>query len=77
MREKLKDGTTSYQGFCIDLLNELTEKLHFTYEIYLSPDRKYGAETENGTWNGMIGELVKKVCSLKFFDCFTACIAGA
>ena len=35
--------------------------LHFTYEIYLSPDGQYGGITENGTWNGLIGELVNKV----------------
>ena len=61
MRKMRKDGSISYRGFCIDLLNELARKLKFTYEIYPSPDGLYGAETENGTWNGMVGELVSKV----------------
>ena len=39
--------------------------LHFSYEIYLSPDGQYGAITENGTWNGMLGELVNKVGTLR------------
>ncbi|KAK2560025.1 Glutamate receptor ionotropic [Acropora cervicornis] len=35
--------------------------LHFSYEIYLSPDGQYGAITENGTWNGMaISEVREK-----------------
>ena len=59
-RKNPKGGTSIYQGYCIDLLNELATNLHFTYEIYTSPDGKYGAETANGTWNGMIGELVNK-----------------
>jgi len=67
MRVKNKDGTSRYSGYCIDLLNELAKNLHFTYEIYPSPDGKYGAKTENGTWNGMIGELVNKVCYYAHF----------
>ena len=61
MKKKIKDGGISYKGYCIDLLNELARMLKFTYEIYPSPDGKYGAVTENGTWNGMVGELVSKV----------------
>ena len=68
MSKKLEDGSISYKGYCIDLLNELARNLKFTYEIYVSPDGKYGAETENGTWNGMIGELVNEV--LKHTVCF-------
>ena len=64
--KKLKDGSVSYEGYCIDLLNELARNLKFTYEIYLTPDGMYGAETENGTWNGMIGELLNEVCLLYF-----------
>ena len=61
MKEKQKDGTVSYHGYCIDLLNELAEMLHFSFEIYPTPDGLYGSQTENETWNGMIGELVNKV----------------
>ena len=52
MAEKQKDGTISYHGYCIDLLNELAKMLHFTFEIYPTPDGLYGSETENGTWDG-------------------------
>lgn len=54
------DGTVSYSGYCMDLLNELARTLHFTYEIYVVPDGRYGALTDNGTWNGMVGELNQK-----------------
>ncbi|KAL9962101.1 hypothetical protein ACROYT_G031173 [Oculina patagonica] len=60
IKKKLEDGSFSYEGHCIDLLNELARNLKFTYEIYPSPDGLYGGETENGTWNGMIGELISK-----------------
>ena len=66
MKGKNKDGTISFTGYCIDLLNELARNLHFTYDIYPSPDGLYGAETKNGTWNGMIRELLNKVFKLKY-----------
>ena len=62
MKEKRADGSFTYQGYCFDLLNELARNLKFTYEVYPSPDGLYGAETENGTWDGMIGELLCQVC---------------
>lgn len=61
MEKRDKDGSITYTGYCIRLLNELARNLKFTYEIYPSPDGLYGAETENGTWNGLIGELINKV----------------
>ena len=57
------NGTISYDGYCIDLLKELAKILKFTFEIYSSPDGVFGAETDEGMWNGVIGELVNEVCS--------------
>jgi len=62
MRTVSDDGTESFKGYCMDLLDELARILKFSYEVYTSPDGLYGAETENGSWNGMIGELIRKVC---------------
>ena len=64
MMKKHTHGAVTYEGYCIDLLNELAKKLHFTYDIYPSPDGLYGSETENGTWNGVIAELINKVYEL-------------
>ena len=61
-----------HTGYCIDLLNELKRSLKFTYDIYSSPDGKYGIETENGTWNGMIGELLSEVS--KHIVCYFVCL---
>ena len=75
MSTKLQGGSISYKGYCIDLLNELARYLNFTYEIYVNPDGKYGSETENGTWNGMIGELLNEVSKriLYFVCCLSVC----
>ena len=70
MKKKHKDGSFSYEGYCIDLLKELARNLKFKYEIYPSPDGLYGAETYNGTWDGMIGELIRKVCKYHYVRLF-------
>uniref|UniRef100_A0A8C2GY32 Glutamate receptor, ionotropic, delta 2 n=1 Tax=Cyprinus carpio TaxID=7962 RepID=A0A8C2GY32_CYPCA len=49
-----------YQGFSIDVLDALANYLGFKYEIYVAPDHKYGSQQADGTWNGLIGELVFK-----------------
>ncbi|PFX30305.1 Glutamate receptor 4 [Stylophora pistillata] len=60
MKRRKEDGEVFYEGYCIDLLIELAGKLKFTYELYTSPDGKYGAENENGTWNGVINEILNE-----------------
>lgn len=50
-----------YKGFSIDVLDALAKILGFKYEIYQVADSKYGSQLPNGSWNGMIGELINKV----------------
>ncbi|XP_076636399.1 ionotropic receptor 25a-like [Colletes latitarsis] len=49
-----------YYGFCIDLLNEIKETVEFQYEIRETNDKQYGNLSPNGTWNGMMNELIEK-----------------
>ncbi|CAD7678175.1 unnamed protein product [Nyctereutes procyonoides] len=52
-------GNDRFEGYCIDLLRELSTILGFTYEIRLVEDGKYGAQDDaNGQWNGMVRELI-------------------
>ncbi|KAG5280252.1 hypothetical protein AALO_G00086850 [Alosa alosa] len=53
-----------YKGFSIDVLDALAKILGFKYEIYQVSDGKYGSQMPNGTWNGMIGELINKRADL-------------
>ena len=62
MAKKNKNGTFQYEGYCVDLINELAKILKFKYEFYPSPDGKYGARMENGTWDGMVREILDGVC---------------
>jgi ABC-type amino acid transport substrate-binding protein len=53
-------------GFAPDLMNEITKKLpHIQFEMYESPDGKYGTKY-NSEWNGIIGELVNKKANISF-----------
>ncbi|XP_067091835.1 glutamate receptor ionotropic, delta-1 [Osmerus mordax] len=49
-----------YKGFSIDVLDALAKILGFKYDIYQVADSKYGTPLPNGSWNGMIGELISK-----------------
>ena len=61
------NSTDRLVGFCIDILLDLADRLHFTYEIEIVKDRTFGKKNENGEWNGIIGELVARVCNHLFF----------
>ena len=61
--DKALVGNDRFEGFCIDLLKELSNILGFTYEIRLVPDGKYGSQDDKGQWNGMIRELIEHVSS--------------
>lgn len=62
-------GNDRFEGYCIDLLRELSTFLGFTYEIRLVEDGKYGARDDaSGQWNGMVRELIDHVSA--FFSPF-------
>ncbi|KAM5141048.1 glutamate receptor ionotropic, delta-1 isoform 3-T3 [Mantella aurantiaca] len=58
--ENILGQPKKYKGFSIDVLDALSQNLGFKYEIYQVPDGKYGHALPNGSWNGMIGELINK-----------------
>ncbi|XP_035694306.1 glutamate receptor ionotropic, NMDA 2B-like [Branchiostoma floridae] len=45
-------------GFCMELLLQLAKDLHFTYEVYLVEDGKFGKLSVTGKWNGVVGDIV-------------------
>ncbi|XP_077359555.1 glutamate receptor ionotropic, delta-1-like isoform X2 [Festucalex cinctus] len=53
-----------YKGFSIDVLDALAKLLGFKYDIYQVSDSKYGSQLPNGSWNGMIGDLINKRADL-------------
>uniref|UniRef100_A0A3P8X1P5 Glutamate receptor n=1 Tax=Cynoglossus semilaevis TaxID=244447 RepID=A0A3P8X1P5_CYNSE len=52
-------GNDRFEGYCIDLLRELSAILGFRYEVRLVEDGKYGTlDDSSGQWNGMVRELI-------------------
>jgi len=59
--EKL-EGNAQFEGFGIELIDELSKKLGFSYTFYLQPDNKYGGlDPKTGEWNGMLREIIDNV----------------
>jgi len=54
-------GNDQYKGFCVDMLRELADILKFSFKIKLVDDGLYGAPEPNGSWTGMVGELINRV----------------
>lgn len=68
-----EDSEEIYQGFCIDLLEKLREILGFSYRIRLVEDGQFGGQNEDGSWNGLIGELVSHVSNSKTYLYIVIC----
>ncbi|KAM4539593.1 glutamate receptor ionotropic, kainate 5-like isoform 1-T2 [Odontesthes bonariensis] len=57
-------GNDQYEGFCVDMLRELADFLKFSFKIKLVDDGQYGAPEPNGSWTGMVGELINRKADL-------------
>lgn len=53
--------SNALEGYAIDLLSELAQSVGFNYTLYVVKDGKYGAIDQDGNWNGMVGEIIRKV----------------
>ncbi|KAK7085548.1 hypothetical protein SK128_021964, partial [Halocaridina rubra] len=58
--EKL-EGNDQYEGFCLDLLNEISRILKFNFTLVPVPENAYGSRDKvTGEWNGMMKELLEQ-----------------
>lgn len=48
------------EGFCIDILEEMSKLLKFKFNLTMAPDGKYGSLKSYG-WTGMVNELINDV----------------
>ncbi|XP_059848393.1 glutamate receptor ionotropic, NMDA 3A [Hypanus sabinus] len=50
-------------GYCMDLLEQLSNDLGFEFDLYIVGDGKYGA-WKNGRWTGLVGDLLSGAAHL-------------
>ncbi|XP_059080425.1 glutamate receptor ionotropic, delta-2-like isoform X2 [Tigriopus californicus] len=44
-------------GYFVDVLNILADLMHFQVVYQKPPDGRWGSKNDDGTWNGMVGDL--------------------
>ena len=68
-----REGNSQYKGYVPDLLQVLAPILNFTYEIVLVPDSQYGRRNKDGTWTGLVQQLIDGV-NLATLEIFNLCM---
>ena len=67
-KEELK-GNDQFEGFVVDLAQELGRELNFLFEIHIVKDGQYGSSNaKTGEWNGMIGEVIRGEADIAVAD---------
>ncbi|RZF39362.1 hypothetical protein LSTR_LSTR000883 [Laodelphax striatellus] len=62
-------GNDRFEGYSLDLIDEVAKELGFTYEFKLVPDNQYGSlNKKTGQWNGLIRELQERRADLAICD---------
>lgn len=57
-----KMGNARFEGYAINLIDEIAKELNFKYEFYLAPDGKYGSYNPvTKKWDGLVKELLERV----------------
>ncbi|KAH7947925.1 hypothetical protein HPB52_016889 [Rhipicephalus sanguineus] len=62
------EGNDRFEGYCVDLLREVSALLGFRYHLKLVRDGAYGSRDSQGRWNGMVRELVDMETDLAIGD---------
>lgn len=57
----LNTGNDRFEGYIKDLCDTLFFRMGYKYQIKIVKDSAYGRMDHKGTWNGMIGEIIRKV----------------
>ncbi|XP_069952365.1 glutamate receptor ionotropic, delta-2-like [Cherax quadricarinatus] len=52
---------TEAKGFCMEMLQEMAKRFNFTYKMVVSYDGKWGVAMPNGTYDGLVGMVQRKM----------------
>ncbi|MPC76685.1 Glutamate receptor ionotropic, kainate 1 [Portunus trituberculatus] len=62
-------GNDRFEGFCIDIIKEISRQHGFNYSIEISPDGAYGSKNPiTQEWNGIVRELIDHRADLGIVD---------
>lgn len=61
-------GNDRFEGMLIDFMDEISTSLKFNYAIHEVADHRYGQPKGNGTWDGMMGEVISGVVDMALAD---------
>jgi hypothetical protein len=59
------ENGTHYEGYAIDVIQQVAERLELKYSFTDSSDGQFGVSLSNGSWNGIIGDILAGVSSLQ------------
>lgn len=62
-------------GYIADLVDKLSHVIGFDYVIYPVADQSFGHKRVDGSWDGIVGELVSGV-SVQNISCQIVCWIG-
>ncbi|CAG0899600.1 unnamed protein product, partial [Cyprideis torosa] len=67
------EGNDQFEGFCVDLVEEMSKKLKFNYTIKLADDGVYGSSIRDADgnivgWDGIIAEVISGVADIGIGD---------
>jgi len=57
-----------YRGYLVDLLDAMSKHASFAYSLRAVADRQRGGQRPDGSWTGLVGELVAGVCLSTVFQ---------
>lgn len=64
-------GNDRYEGFAIDIIQEMSKMLGFNYTFEVQTDGAYGTfNNVTKKWNGMLGKIIAEVSRWNIFSRF-------
>lgn len=65
---EIYEGNNRYEGYAVDIIDNLSKLLKFTYKLEIHPDNKPGTlNKETNEWNGLIRHILDGVGDIFFF----------
>ena len=61
-----RTGNDKYEGFAVDLINEIAKIVGFNFTLTIVDG--YGSKRKDGSWTGMIGEIVEGKADMAIGD---------